>query len=88
MCGVPPYPDNITVMSDSKSLVVLALTTFLELAFLLEKLGLAYNKCNDEYFLPQLLLKISANYNWDPYGPLLSLNLLNILGNVALLATK
>ena len=35
----PPYPDNIIVISDSKSLVILALTTFLESEFLLEKLG-------------------------------------------------
>ena len=39
MCGVPPYLDNIIGMSDSKSHVILALNTFLELAFLLEKLG-------------------------------------------------
>ena len=39
MCSSLPYPDNITGVSDSKSRVVLALSTFLELAFLLEKLG-------------------------------------------------
>ena len=36
---LPPYLDNIIGVSDSKSHVILALTTFLELAFLLEKLG-------------------------------------------------
>ena len=39
MRGVPPYLVNLIGMSDSKSHVNLALTTFLELAFLLEKLG-------------------------------------------------
>ena len=28
ICDVPPHPDNTIVMSDLKSLVVLALTTF------------------------------------------------------------